>query len=146
MKKVFAVLILAVMAFGCFGASAEEIDLSGMDTAELIALYQKVGSEISSRIGLSDANRIGQGDYLVGRDILPGYYDFVCLETDTYDDGDAYNEILISMDGERIYLARRTDIGQHATFHLEEGMNLEISGCSGTLTSISPAWAPRKSN
>lgn len=142
MKKVFAVLILAIMAFGCFGASAEEIDLSGMDTAELIALYQKVGSEISSRIGLSDANRIGQGDYLVGRDILPGYYDFVCLETKVFEGGNPNCDIYIFLDDETIFWANRPNVGSHVTFNLEEGMTLKISGCSGTLTPISPAWVP----
>ena len=113
-----------------------------MDTAELVALYQKVGSEISSRIGLSDANRIGGGSYTAGRDILPGYYDFVCMETKKFDDGTPDCDIYVYLDQKMIYVASRPDVGSHVTFNLEEGMVLKISGCSGTLTPISPAWVP----
>ena len=142
MKRVSTMLLLAVMAFTCFGAAAEGIDLSGMSTDELISLYQSVGAEIADRIGLTDANRIGQGDYLVGRDILPGYYDFVCLETKVFEGGNPNCDIYVYLDDEMIFWANRPNVGSHVTFNLEEGMVLKISGCSGTLTPISPAWVP----
>lgn len=151
MKRYLTILISVFMMLS-FSAvsSAETIDVSAMDTADLVALLNDVRTELIARLGVVEQNRIGQGTYIVGKDIKAGTFDFMCLETsDTYDDGSAKNAIsLHSVDsdstriGRIVWSATNIQIGQHSVVSLTDGTALEIIGCSGTLTEIEPSWAP----
>ena len=91
---------------------------------------------------------IGRGSYVVGKDIKPGYYDFVCLDTGYFNSGTPDNDIYIYLLdgdtaadlGEQIFWEQRFAIGSHVTFNLEEGTLLMIEGCSGFLKAIQPEW------
>ena len=126
-----------------------------MSTDALAALYTDIERELYNRIGFEADNRIGRGTYLTGTDILPGYYQFVCLETDYFLDGNEVshrpnNDILIyhvdaesgTEDGEPVFWEQRFDVGAHLVLHLEEGELLEIRGCSGAFITLDPDWGP----
>lgn len=149
MKKFVVCLIMMVVL--CLNlAIAESVDLSSMTIDELVSLQQKITVEMFDRFGLLQTNRIGRGCYVVGKDIKPGYYDFVCFDTDTFNDGSPNNDIYIySLNsesaadiGERLYWEQRFEIGSHVTFNLVEGTLLEINGCSGVITMMIPDWLP----
>lgn len=149
MKK-FAISLIVIMVLFCNVVMAESIDLSVMTIDELASLQQRISVEMFERFGLSQTNRIGRGSYVVGKDIKPGYYDFVCFDTDTFNDGSPNNDIYIyalngdssANVGERLYWEQRFEIGSHVTFNLEEGTLLEIEGCSGVITILTPDWLP----
>ena len=148
MKKCLLVLLAFVLC--STAAFAEGIDIKTMTDEELIALFQEVQVELAERVGLTAVNRIGRGSYVVGQDIKAGYYDFVCLDTDCWDDGTPDNNIYIYLLigdtaadlGDRIYWEQGFAVGTHVTFNLEEGTLLRLDGCSGELTEISPSWVP----
>ena len=148
MKKFFSVLLVLILCSGV--AFAETIDFKSMTTDELISLYREIQLELGDRIGLGSSNRIGRGSYVVGKDIKAGYYDFVCLDTDCFDDGSPYNDIRIyrlvdddpAQKGDCIFWEQRFAIGAHVAFNLEDGTLLSIGGCSGELVAMSPTWLP----
>lgn len=148
--KRFILLLLTVSFLLSSVSLAETIDFSAMSLEELLSMYQQIGTEISEKVGIAQTNRIGRGSYVVGKDIKPGYYDFVCFDTDYFDFGAPNNDIYIytligdtaADTGERIYWEQRFAIGSHVTFNLEEGTLLRIHGCSGVITQINPDWLP----
>lgn len=153
LRKILAFLfaLCFVVMAGCSSNSGQSsVDPASMDTESLKELYQSVRNEMVKRGEISDEeNRIGRGTYEVGRDIKAGSYDFLCDDTDYFDDESPDNDIYIFMTGEdggdrenRIFWEQRFQIGSHVTFNLEEGMTLTITGCSGILKENSPSWAP----
>ena len=149
MKRILILMVLVAFVVSSV-ASAESIDLSALSLEELISLQQQIDVELSSRTGTSQNDRIGRGSYVVGKDIKPGYYDFICLDTGYFDSGTPDNDIYIYLLdgdtaadlGERIFWEQRFAIGAHVTFNLEEGSLLMIEGCSGFLRAIQPEWLP----
>lgn len=147
MKKFIVCLLLA--ALSVTPVLAEEYDVSSLTTEELITLLKNVQLELTERIGLVEDNRIGQGIYVVGKDIKAGTYDFLCLDTNTYDSGNAWNSIQVYTvaedgisEGECVYTIRDTQINAHVVLTLSEGTILDIYGCSGLITETRPSWAP----
>ena len=136
-------LFLFVMASMGVNATTEDIDLSAMSLDDLLALDRRIGEEITERLLTLEDNRIGQGTYLVGRDIHSGFFEFTCLESECYNWGDPDNDIYIESDGDRVYLARDVGVGGHVMLFLEDGMLFTINGCTGTIMMMgSPSWAP----
>ena len=149
MNRILVLLVLVSFALSSV-ASAESIDLSSLSLENLVTLQQQIYEELSSRTGVSQNNVIGRGSYVVGKDIKPGYYDFVCLDTGYFNSGTPDNDIYIYLLdgdtaadlGEQIFWEQRFAIGSHVTFNLEEGTLLIIEGCSGFLKAIQPEWLP----
>lgn len=151
MKKILVTILVCIMLVST--AAAETIDFTSMSTDELIDLYQEIQLELADRIGLGSSTRIGRGSYVVGKDIVAGYYDFVCLDTDffNFEGGGPDNDIRIyrltdgdpSQKGDVIFWEQWFAIGAHVTFNLTEGTLLSIDGCSGELFAVSPAWVPQ---
>lgn len=149
MNRILVLLVLVSFALSSV-ASAESIDLSSLSLENLVTLQQQIYEELSSRTGVSQNNVIGRGSYVVGKDIKPGYYDFVCLDTGYFNSGTPDNDIYIYLLdgdtaadlGEQIFWEQRFAIGSHVTFNLEEGTLLMIEGCSGFLKAIQPEWLP----
>lgn len=154
-----ALIVCTGFLLGITGMAAEKVfqspELDGIDpnalsTEALTELYNGVREEMMKRGEIVDSeNRIGRGDYEVGRDIRAGNYVFECAETDishgnSYDTPDNYIDIYMTIDGDRecIFEARDIEVGKFATFNLEKGMRLIIGGCSGILEETSPSWAP----
>lgn len=146
MKKFIVFLLLVVLSVT--PAFAEEYDVSSLSTEELIALLENVRLELTERIGLVEDNRIGQGVYVVGKDIKAGSYDFLCLDTEVKND-EPLNSIslyTVAEDGvsqdERLWFIDGTAINEHFVLNLSEGTILEIWKCSGLLTETQPSWVP----
>lgn len=74
MKKLFSILIAALVAFTSLTALAEAEDFSSYTEAALIELLASVQQEIANRHIEKSAN-LPQGSYLVGKDIPAGSYD-----------------------------------------------------------------------
>ena len=116
---------------------------------ELLALYNAVRTELSSRLDLVDNNSlIGRGTYDVGKDIKAGTYVLTIYETDTYSDSDPNNSFRVfplDENGEEgSYLMWETGIpvGEHIVISLSEGQRLKISGCVCTIAVSEAVWAP----
>lgn len=148
MKQVFTVLLVLML---CMTTTLAEsaIDVSSLTTDELLVVFADVQKELESRIGASENNQIGQGIYVVGKDIKAGAYRFTCLETGTYEDGTQRNAFYIYQleddgvsQGKTLWYLFDAAQNAQATFTLSEGTIFEIWNCSGFLTEIHPAWAP----
>ena len=146
MKKFIAL----VMAMLCLSAPvvAEEIDLSGMDLRSLLALHEQLDSMIEEQLECRlDENSIYQGIYVVGKDILPGYYLFTCIE-DRHDEGnfDFFYELYESEDAYTKHnrsMFDRFNVGESVQLDLQDGMVLRIVNGTANVQQVSkPAWAP----
>ena len=146
MKKFIAL----VMALLCLSAPvvAEEIDLSGMDLRSLLALHEQLDSMIEEQLECRlDENSIYQGIYVVGKDILPGYYLFTCIE-DRHDEGnfDFFYELYESEDAYTKHnrsMFDRFNVGESVQLDLQDGMVLRIVNGTANVQQVSkPAWAP----
>lgn len=146
MKK-FIALVLAMLCLS-IPTMAEEMDINSMDLNALLALHEQldalIGDQIQCRL---DENSIFQGVYVVGKDILPGYYLFTCIE-DRHDEGnfDFFYEIYESegaYDKHDRSMVDRFNVGESVQLNLEEGMVLRIvNGTANVQQSSKPAWAP----
>lgn len=72
MKKIFAVLIAAFLAFGALPGYAET-DLSGYSSAELLDLRNQINAELVAR-GIEKETLVPVGIYVIGVDIPAGDY------------------------------------------------------------------------
>ena len=156
MKKILTVVIALVFIISIFsiGAYADnaEIDLSEYSLEELLALYNAVRTELSSRLDLVDNNSlIGRGTYDVGKDIKAGTYVLTIYETDYYNSFDPprpNNSITIYLldengeEGSRLMWETGIPVGEHIVISLSEGQRLKISGCVCTIAVSEAVWAP----
>ncbi len=78
MKKLFALMLALVIAFGSGVAAAEGIDLDALSDDELLALMRRVEEEIVGR-RLEGTATLSSGSYITGRDIPAGTYIFTSL-------------------------------------------------------------------
>lgn len=147
MKRFLLVLLVIMLCIPY--ASAESIDVSGMETEDLMDLYREIQIELASRVGLTESNQIGQGIYTVGKDIKAGTFSFICLESGEYDDGNQRNALYIYeleedgiSSGKTIWYLYDTSLNAPVTLSLSEGTIFEIWNCSGILTEIQPSWVP----
>ena len=149
MKKLCALFLAAVMSLIIVGtAFAAEVDLSSMSMDGLVALRNDITLELESRL-IFDDNRIGEGIYIVGKDIRSGYYEFTVTQMadntsfviiELYEDQNHYdNKEKINNDGNTGYLK---SIGDMMSINLSDGMILTIRKGSGTIQEVKPAWAP----
>ena len=145
--KRFIVLILAMCCL-LVPVSAEEIDLESMDLAALLALHERLDTAIQDQIQCRlDRNSIFQGVYVVGKDIVPGYYLFTCIE-DRYDGNnfDFFYEIYENQekyDSSNRSMFDRFNVGESVQLDLKDGMVLRIvHGTANVQPSNKPAWAP----
>ena len=146
MKKLIALLL--VMLCIASSAMAAEMDISGMDLDALLSLHEQLDSLIGDQIRCRfDENSIFQGVYIVGKDILPGYYLFTCIE-DQHDEGnfDFFYEIYESEDAydkHNRLMFDRFNVGVSVRLNLEDGMVLRIvNGTANIQESSKPNWAP----
>lgn len=143
-------LIALILILSCFTlpAMAEGIDVSSISLSELLALHEQLNAAIDEEIECRlDENSIFQGVYVVGKDILPGYYLFTCI-VDRHDEGnfDFFYELYES---EETYskhnrsMFDRFNIGESAQLNLVDGMVLRIvNGTANVQQATKPAWAP----
>lgn len=143
-------LIALILILSCFTlpAMAEGIDVSSISLSELLALHEQLDAAIDEEIECRlDENSIFQGVYVVGKDILPGYYLFTCI-VDRHDEGnfDFFYELYES---EETYskhnrsMFDRFNIGESAQLNLVDGMVLRIvNGTANVQQATKPAWAP----
>lgn len=152
MKKM-GIFLTAVLIFALsISGIAEVADLTNMSLEELINLRDDIGLEIDHRMGYDTGNpgfsddKIGEGKYIVGKDIIEGRYDLICTISDMDDDGDArfYVSVRESTDeganlvDEFMFIPEGTMI----TFDLKEGNVLELRNGSGIIRQSSHSWAP----
>lgn len=147
MRKILIFVMIFMM--GAAPALAEPVpELASMSYEELIQLYVQVSDELNSRIRMAGTNRIGRGEYIVGKHIKPGTYDFICTETDVTDYGPKNYLTIYQLDdngnpiGGSIWQSNHTKVGGHVTLILEEGTRLDIDGCSGELFEMTASWIP----
>lgn len=147
MKRFLVVLLIMILCIPY--ASAESINVSGMAIEDLMSLYREIQTELASRVDSFLPNQIGQGIYIVGKDIKAGTFSFICLESGKHDDGSQRNTLYIHELGEdgirpgkRLWHLDNTSMNAPVTLSLSEGMVFEIWNCSGILTEIQPSWAP----
>jgi hypothetical protein len=146
MKKLIA-LVLTMLLLSA-PVMAEEIDISGMDLDSMLALHEQLDSMIQDKIQCRlDEDSILQGVYTVGKDIVPGYYLFTCIE-DRHDEGnfDFFYEIYESQeayDSNKRMMFDRFNVGESTQLDLQEGMILRIiNGTANVQQASKPAWAP----
>lgn len=144
MKRFLAALLIAMMLAP--SVMAEDLDLSSMPTAELIALSNRVASELKSRFS-ADADKIAEGVYIVGRDIKSGSYEFTCTST-RYVFSKA--DISVYVFPDEASLREMSPILQGATclsindtvgLNLVDGMVLYLCCCSGQLVTVEHSWS-----
>lgn len=124
-----------------------EIDFTSLETEDLTTFYYNAQDEMIKRGEIMDSkNRIGRGDYEVGRDIRAGKYVFECIETRQSSDDTYYNGIgIFATENDKdktVFSDYNIGVGGLVTLNLEDGMTLSIFGCSGTLEEANPSWAP----
>lgn len=150
MKK-FVTLMIAVFVIvsSAICANCEELDVASMSTDDLLAIYNTIQSELYSRIGMTDNNYVGQGIYVVGKDIKAGSYDFVCTESGSRDDGSQQNAVYIYLigddgvsQGKTLWYLYDTALNSKITLNLSEGTILEIWNCAGVLIEVDHSWKP----
>lgn len=146
MKK-FLALVMAMLYLSA-PVVAEEIDFSGMDLRSLLALHEQLDSLIEEQLECRlDENSIYQGVYVIGKDILPGYYLFTCIE-DRHDEGnfDFFYELYESEDAYTKHnrsMFDRFNVGESVQLDLQDGMVLRIvNGTANVQQASKPAWAP----
>ena len=74
MKKLFSILLAALLALTSLTALAETVDFSSYSDAALIELLASVQQEIANR-HIEKSASLPQGTYIVGKDIPAGSYD-----------------------------------------------------------------------
>ena len=89
MKRFLHVIIAVLLLFTGIAAFADNADLKSLSDDELLSLYENVREEIATR-GLSTVRSLRSGKYIVGKDILPGFYRLTCTGTEGEDIGNAY--------------------------------------------------------
>lgn len=146
MKKFITVVLVLLCTFP--SVLAEEIDLNNLDLNDLLSLHERLDSLIEDKIQCRlESDSIFQGVYVVGKDIIPGYYLFTCVE-DRHDEGnfDFFYELYESEDAydrhERS-MFDRFNAGESAQIDLVDGMVLRIvNGTANLQESPKPNWAP----
>lgn len=83
MKKVCILFMVFMMAISInLTAIAEDEpapDFSTVGLEELMKVYEAAQQELLSRLNTGDTDSsIARGQYIVGKDINPGMYDFIC--------------------------------------------------------------------
>lgn len=102
MKKI-VLLIVALLLVSIMAVCAEEIDLNGMTTEELIELNLQISEELHSRNESGD-KYLYQGAYTVGEDLEEGRYVFKCEKV--IENKRGYGEIYLRQTHERPQGAR----------------------------------------
>ena len=150
MRKLIVLMIAVfVVISGTVCANCEELDVASISTDELLSIYNAVQSELYSRIGMTDCNHIGQGVYVVGKDIKAGSYDFICTNSGSYNEGGQQNAVYIYAigddgvsQGKTLWYLYDTALNSKITLNLSEGTILEIWNCSGALVEVEHSWKP----
>lgn len=147
MKRFLGVLLVIVML--TVPALAEELDLSAMSTDELIALSNRVASELKTRVA-SNGDEIAEGTYVVGRDIKSGTYEFTC--TSIRDGASDYYGASVFVFPDENSLNDMNNIiqaGEHLkvddviAINLADGMVFCITYCSGQLVAPERSWTAK---
>lgn len=154
MKKFLAMILMVMFAVSIsITAMSEEveIDLTSLSLEELIELRDSATQEIYLRIGFSfEDNQIVVGSYLVGQDIKPGKYEFICTysETETHSDGSSMSFCNLVVyaendeNSEKLFKYYYLPVGQKVAFSLEEGQLLQIDRGHGLIQEVHHSWAP----
>lgn len=150
MKKAVAfVLVTLLVLFNTLSLAENTIDFQSMSDIELVNLIGNAKDELARRNNVISEDAIGQGVYVVGRDIGSGTYTFTCLETGTYDDGKQRNAFYIYAIGEdgisqgkTLWYLYDAAMNGDVTVNLVDGTIFEIWNCSGFIKKINPSWKP----
>ncbi len=151
MKKVIAMLLVSLLAFCTVAAAAEGIDVTSMSTDELLALREKLNTEINDRLG-DDNALIGDGVYVAGVDIKPGMYQITCAAAfndreflvnlfESKENYQKYDESRLKNGKYRLFYAALYEGGM-ATVNLNEGMTIEIYNGIGRVKAVNADWMP----
>ncbi len=152
MKKIIAMLLVAMMVFGGSVVSAEGVNLATMTTEELLALHEAVDAEIDARIGC-EPSAIGGGVYTAGETIKPGVYIITCAEAyaeegmqvQVYADHAQYEEYRAVFDSYKPDYQLFAGVimpGESVSISLSDGMVMVIDGGFGHVQTVTPSWAP----
>ncbi len=155
MKKVIALIFVALLLVANIGYADVGIDLSAMTLEELTTLRDEINALIKANVEDNNA-MIYVGDFLVGKDIRAGSYIITCTKEEEnasdgmiiaiYDSGDTYemnkskSVYYDFRDNANVFIG--IDLGETTIINLEEGQHLIIRWGEGTCKSYAPAWAP----
>ncbi len=138
-KRIFATVLAATMLCSISTVAAEK-NLTEMSIEELLALKTSINEELSARTA-GESNEIGNGIYVVGKDIKEGTFKFSMYPEEQpviafklYENEEQY-DLSNSLMYELLHGK------EPAYLSLEEGNVLEILG-SGTLEEVKQSWAP----
>lgn len=158
MKRI-VVLVMGILLLVSGFALGEEIDVDSMTTAELVVQYETIRNELLQRLDESTLDSsIARGQYIVGVDIAPGKYEFICTEAIVEGDHEypyisVYKIIKPEEFEKRLsyawydateerYYSKRLQVGSKVSFTLEEGMILVIERCAGIIQLSNHSWGP----
>lgn len=131
MKKL-VLLIVALLLVSIMAVRAEEIDLSGMTTKELIELDLQISEELHSRDEY-DSKYLYQGAYTVGEDLEEGRYVFKCEKV--IENKRGYGEIYLQQTHERPQGARMLS-GDEWSARLTAGSTLWLTYLECTFVKV----------
>ena len=150
MKRIVSLLLVFLFLAGSV-ASAEAFDFTAMTTDQLLALREQLNAEINTRIG-DDMNLIGDGIYVVGKDIKPGMYRITCAAA--FGNGEFFVNLFDSLENYHTYDQSRWQNASYRLFqallyeggmctvNLTDGMAVEIYKGIGRIEAIQPDWTP----
>lgn len=149
-KKVVAFMfVMLLVLFNTLSLAENAIDFQSMSDIELENFICNAKDELARRNTVASGDAIGQGVYVVGRDIGTGTYTFTCLETGTYDNGEQRNAFYIYEIGEdgisqgkTLWYLYDAAMNGDVTVNLVDGTIFEIWNCSGFIKKIDPSWKP----
>lgn len=150
MKKVVVFLfVMLTVLFNMLSLAEDTIDFQSMSDMELMNLIDNAKDELFHRNDAISEYAIGQGVYVVGKDIRSGTYTFTCLKTGLYYDGTQRNAFYIYAIGEDgisqgkiLWYLYDAAMSGDVTVNLVDGTIFEIWNCSGFIKKIEPSWKP----
>lgn len=134
MKKLVASILLSSMLIATT-VYASDIDLTKMETSELLDLRESINTELNNR-GAFEKHSVSSGTYVTGQDISPGWYLYTntsekWTDVTVYENQAALDSNANTREDGMLMLDSLFDDGS-ATIHLEENNILVLHG-EGTI-------------
>lgn len=136
MKRLLAVFFVVFALVACSSVSAETIDIDSMTLSELTALHRQINDRIQELL-TDGGHMIYQGTFVVGVDILHGWYLFTSV-----DDGGFKFKLYPSVESHEILHSSSVYNGDSVSVSLEDGMQFITYGRAIVQTIEKPIWAP----
>ena len=134
MKKLITIVILSAI-LTAIPITASDIDLTEMETTDLINLRESINKELNNR-GEFEQHNVSSGTFVTGHDIAPGWYLFTNTsekwsDVFVYENQEALDSKANTIENGRLMVDSIFDNGS-ASVHLEENNILVIHG-EGTI-------------